>query len=53
MKTCQLEYCWYVILWGFFVFCFWLHRSACGILLLPCPGIEPRVTAVKALIPNH
>ena len=35
-----------------FPFFFWLHHTACGILV-PWPGIEPRPMAVKALGPNH
>ena len=33
-------------------FFFWLHHSACGILV-PQPGIEPRPSAVKAQSPKH
>ena len=33
-------------------FLFWTHRTACGILV-PQPGVEPRLLAVKPQSPNH
>ena len=36
----------------FYLFIFWPHLTACGILL-PWPGIEPGPTAVNALSLNH
>ena len=36
----------------FYLFIFWLHFTACGILV-PWPGIEPGPTAVKAPSLNH
>lgn len=34
------------------LFFIWLCRTACGIVV-PLPGIEPRVPAAKALSPHH
>ena len=36
----------------FYSFIFWWHCEACGILV-PQPGTEPRLMAVKAWSPNH
>ena len=36
----------------FFFFLFWLHHTACGILV-PWPGIEPVPHAVEVQHPNH
>ena len=37
---------------NFFVLFFWPSHMACGILV-PRPGIEPGLSAVKARSPNH
>ena len=34
------------------IFFFWFHHKASGILV-PRPGIEPALSAVKAQRPNH
>ena len=49
-KAKELYDCWSVK--SFFLFFFWLSHAACGILV-PRPGIEPGVVAVKAPSPNH
>ena len=42
--------CMYVFIYLYLFF--WLHCVACGILV-PRPGVEPRLSAVKAQSPNH
>ena len=42
--------CWFFVF--VFLFLFWPHRGACGILV-PCPEIEPMPPAVEAQSPNH
>ena len=46
----QYHSCWLRKL-SFFLFSFWLYRKACRILF-PQPGIEPRLSAVKAPSPT-